>query len=96
MSIRFPESEHEMGFSIENEGPPIADDELSRIWRPFYRTEKSRSKEFGGTGLGLAITQTILALHQSRYGVENTECGVRFYFWLKNAACLIDKMFMAD
>jgi len=85
ISIRFPETENEIGFSIENEGPSMAEEDLSRIWRPFYRTEKSRSKEFGGTGLGLAITQTILALHHSSYGVENTESGVCFYFWLKKA-----------
>ncbi len=88
--ISLTENQSELGFSIENEGPPIAEDELNRIWLPFYRTEKSRSKAFGGTGLGLTISSKILDLHQSHYGVENTECGVRFYFWLQKAAPATD------
>lgn len=83
ITISLVENEQELMFSIENEGPPIADEDLSKIWQPFYRTEKSRSKEFGGTGLGLTITARILDLHQSQYGVENTPNGVRFYFELQ-------------
>lgn len=68
-------------FMIENEGH-IAEENLVRIWRPFYREEKSRSKEYGGTGLGLSITRHIFELHHSAYGVENTDRGVRFHFSL--------------
>lgn len=86
ITISFTERENNLCFRIENEGSPIADDDLSRIWLPFYRTEKSRSKKFGGTGLGLTITARILDLHQSQYGAENTSKGVCFYFWLQKAA----------
>ncbi|MGI5879145.1 MAG: ATP-binding protein [Syntrophomonadaceae bacterium] len=71
---------------MENEGSPVREADLKKIWLPFYRQEKSRSKEYGGTGLGLTIAQNIFNLHHSDYGLENTGRGVRFYFSLKKQA----------
>lgn len=68
---------------IENIGKPIAEEDMPKIWDRFYRTEKSRDRKTGGTGLGLSIVKNILELHESRFGVENTDDGVRFYFTLK-------------
>lgn len=70
-------------FKIENENTFIPYEEIEQIWDPFYRVEKSRSKEFGGSGLGLAIVKQILELHNSSFGVCNTENGVEFYFDLR-------------
>ncbi|MGG4454591.1 ATP-binding protein [Brevibacillus porteri] len=70
-------------FKIENENTHISDEEIERIWDPFYRIEKSRNKEFGGTGLGLTVVMNILDLHHSSYGVNNTQMGVEFYFDLR-------------
>jgi signal transduction histidine kinase len=67
--------------SIENEGSPIDPYQLEKIWDRFYQVDKNqRSKE--GTGLGLAISKNILKLHETDYGVYNTEKGVSFYFYL--------------
>ncbi|MDG0793623.1 ATP-binding protein [Cohnella ginsengisoli] len=68
--------------TIENEGPPIAQADLERIWEQFYRIERSRDRKSGGTGLGLAIVKHILTLHGSDFGVRNTAQGVAFYFTL--------------
>lgn len=68
---------------VENEGDPIAESELSKIWDRFYRTDKSRSKKSGGTGLGLSICKAILEKHGCAFGAENMENGVRFYFTLE-------------
>ncbi|UQZ84696.1 Signal transduction histidine-protein kinase BaeS [Paenibacillus konkukensis] len=68
--------------SVENQGAPIPPELLDRIWDRFYRGEPSRQRSAGGTGLGLAICKNILELHGAPYGVENTECGVMFYFYL--------------
>jgi signal transduction histidine kinase len=67
---------------IENQGEPIPEEEIPRIWEKFYRIEKSRNRNLGGTGLGLAISKNILLLHQSDFGVYNTKDGVCFYFTL--------------
>ncbi|MDO3412244.1 HAMP domain-containing sensor histidine kinase [Saccharibacillus sp. CPCC 101409] len=71
---------------VENDGPPIPENELERIWEQFYRAERSRDRKSGGTGLGLAIVRHILELHGSEYGAANTEKGVAFRFTLREAA----------
>lgn len=68
-----------------NEGEPIPEEELPRIWSQFYRIDKARSRESGGTGIGLAIVRQILELHGSRYGVRNEQGGVAFEFRLPAA-----------
>ncbi|WP_141499697.1 sensor histidine kinase [Paenibacillus luteus] len=70
---------------MENEGPPLAEDDLKRIWEQFYRAERSRDRRSGGTGLGLAIVENILELHGSEFGARNTNRGVSFYFTLEEA-----------
>ncbi|NLT19948.1 MAG: hypothetical protein GXY16_03000 [Syntrophomonadaceae bacterium] len=81
--VELLERDAEIFLYIENEGIHISESDMKKIWLPFYRQEKSRSKEYGGTGLGLTIAQNIFNLHHSDYGVENTDQGVRFYFSLK-------------
>lgn len=63
---------------VENTGIHIAEDDLKRIFTPFYRVDKSRNRNTGGSGLGLYITKTILDHHSIAYRMENTEDGVRF------------------
>ncbi|MGG4344796.1 ATP-binding protein [Paenibacillus lautus] len=70
---------------IENAGKPISNADMGRIWDQFYRAERSRDRKSGGTGLGLAIVKHILVLHESDYGVMNTDRGVAFYFTLNES-----------
>lgn len=66
--------------SVENQGTPISEEDMKKIWNQFYRVEARSSKS--GTGLGLSISKEILELHHASYGVENTKDGVRFFFIL--------------
>jgi signal transduction histidine kinase len=75
----------EWHFSVHNEGEPIPQEELPRIWGQFYRVDKSRTRESGGTGIGLAIVKQILELHGSRYEARNERGGVTFAFTLPAA-----------
>ncbi|CDQ40604.1 MULTISPECIES: sensor histidine kinase [Virgibacillus] len=68
--------------SVENKGAHIAQEHLEKIWDRFYRGDTSRRRSNGGTGLGLAISKNVLELHESQYGVSNTEDGVQFFFYL--------------
>ncbi|PER24242.1 two-component sensor histidine kinase [Bacillus cereus] len=72
--------------SIENKGTHIEEEQLDKIWDRFYRVDAARQRSQGGTGLGLAISKNILELHDAEYGVENTEDGVLFYFYLPKKA----------
>lgn len=78
--VRISESTGTVKFEIENEGANIAQGKLNKVWGRFYRAEGVRDKNTGGTGLGLAISEKILQAHKMRYGVENTNKGVKFYF----------------
>ncbi|APT18655.1 two-component system histidine kinase [Amylolactobacillus amylotrophicus DSM 20534] len=63
---------------VENDGEPIPNDALTKIFERFYRVETSRSVETGGTGLGLAITQSIIELHHGKISVTSDEALTAF------------------
>lgn len=83
ITISIGSEEDRVNIAIENSGEQISKEKIDRIWDRFYRVEESRDKQSGGTGLGLAIIKNILELHDSKYGVKNTEKGVLFYFTLE-------------
>ncbi|MCY6485344.1 HAMP domain-containing sensor histidine kinase [Clostridium aestuarii] len=85
IKIKTESRDNEVYFYIENSGTHIPDEQLDKIWNRFYRVEKSRSKALGGTGLGLAIIKNILEMHESTFGVKNTNLGVQFFFSLCKA-----------
>ena len=64
--------------SVENTGAHIDTSELPRLWEPFYRADKSRSRDTGGSGLGLYIVKTILDNHGFGCRFENTDAGMKF------------------
>jgi signal transduction histidine kinase len=56
---------------VDDEGPGIPEQEISRVFDPFYRLEESRSRETGGVGLGLAIAQSIVQAHSGELILSN-------------------------
>ena len=61
--------------SVTDNGPGIPESELDRVFEPFYRLEKSRSRDTGGTGLGLSIARTIVQAHGGTIAVANQLVG---------------------
>ncbi|WP_253664866.1 sensor histidine kinase [Legionella micdadei] len=57
--------------SIEDKGTGLKDNEIERVFLPFYRGETSRSRETGGAGLGLTIAKEIIQLHQGKITLSN-------------------------
>jgi len=82
IKVTISENEETVKVEIENNGAPIPEESLDKIWDRFYRIDASRSRHTGGTGLGLSIVKNILELHHANYGVYNKENGVVFYFHL--------------
>lgn len=65
----------ELGITVDDDGPGIPENELERVFDPFYRLETSRSMETGGHGLGLSIARTIARAHGGDIILENRERG---------------------
>lgn len=65
---------------IENECTPIPDNEIHRLFEPFYRPGFSRSRESGGNGLGLYIVDTLLTSMDISYSFVPMKSppGMRF------------------
>ncbi len=64
--------------TVHNTGVHIKDEDLEQLFIPFFRVDKSRSRNTGGSGLGLYIVKTIFDHHRISYKLENTENGVKF------------------
>ncbi len=68
---------------VADRGPGIPDEELERIFEPFYRGERSRNSQVRGTGLGLSLVKETAERHGGRVTVVNRpEGGATFTLWL--------------
>ena len=56
---------------IADTGIGIPQEELSHIFEPFYRIDKSRAKDTGGYGLGLSLCKTIMEAHDGKIEVQS-------------------------
>jgi len=79
--------DNEIEFFVQDFGPGIASEHISRIFERFYRVDKARSREAGGTGLGLAIVKHIVQAHGGRVRAESElGSGTTFLFTLPTSA----------
>jgi signal transduction histidine kinase len=63
---------------VEDNGPGIPADQITKMFEPFARAESSRSRQSGGTGLGLTIARAIAQAHGGALTLENRpEGGLR-------------------
>jgi signal transduction histidine kinase len=61
--------------TIDDDGPGIPEQELIRVFQPFYRVEGSRNRETGGIGLGLAIALSVIQAHGGQLTLSNRPQG---------------------
>jgi len=76
--VRIDQSPKHFNIVVEDEGPGIPEDELERVFEPFFRLDISRNRETGGTGLGLAVVRSIVRGHSGDVSLSNRpEGGLR-------------------
>jgi two-component system, OmpR family, sensor histidine kinase ArlS len=73
--------------TVEDKGYGIPEEELAKIFQPFYRVDEARST--GGFGLGLSLAERIIKLHKGTIKVESEQGqGTRFFLQLPAARSL--------
>ncbi len=65
----------QIAITIDDNGPGIPENELERVFAPFYRVESSRNRETGGTGLGLAVARSVMRAHGGDISLSNRPGG---------------------
>ena len=83
IDIRMELKDTAVKVSVFNTGDPIPEEDLEKVWIKFYKVDKARTREYGGSGIGLSIVKAIMDAHKGKYGVENRENGVCFWFELE-------------
>ena len=68
--------------TVFNTGTPIPEEDVAHIWDKFYKVDKAHTREYGGNGIGLSIVKAIMESFHQKYGVNNYDNGVEFWFEL--------------
>lgn len=71
VEISLREKPGEVIISIQDFGSGIPEQDLPYIFEPFYRVDKSRSKETGGYGLGMSLAKTIMDAHNGEIQISS-------------------------
>ena len=82
ISISIGESEDAdaVRVTVYNSGKHIPEEDLDKLWQKFYKVDKARTRAYGGSGIGLSIVKAVMDAHHRKYGAENCEGGVKFWF----------------
>ena len=67
--------ENHVYLSVEDTGAGIPEELKERVFEPFFRVDKSRSRELGGVGLGLALVREIVRVHDGSITVKSNPSG---------------------
>ena len=68
-------NEKHVYLSVEDTGNGIPEELRERVFEPFFRVDKSRSRELGGVGLGLALVREIVRVHDGSITVRSNPSG---------------------
>ena len=69
------QEENHVHLSVEDTGSGIPEELKERVFEPFFRVDKSRSRVLGGVGLGLALVREIVRVHDGSITVRSNPSG---------------------
>lgn len=82
--IEVSETNDQVYFELSNYGTTINEQEIDKIWLPFYRLEQEDTTRIKskGSGIGLYLVSEILKAHNAEFGIVNIKNGVKASFKL--------------
>jgi len=82
--IEVSEKDGKAYFELTNYGSSINQDEIEKIWLPFYRidVDDANPLKTKGSGIGLYLVSEILKAHHAEFGIKNVRNGVKAYFYI--------------
>ena len=75
VTVTADRKEKHVYLSVEDTGAGIPEELKERVFEPFFRVDKSRSRELGGVGLGLALVREIVRVHDGSIMVKSNPSG---------------------
>ena len=75
VTVTADRKEKHVYLSVEDTGTGIPEELKERVFEPFFRVDKSRSRELGGVGLGLALVREIVRVHDGSITVRSNPSG---------------------
>lgn len=82
IEVRIRRIEDRAHITVFNSGKPIPEEDIPKLWDKFYKVDKAHTREYGGNGIGLSIVKAIMESFHQKYGVQNFDNGVEFWFEL--------------
>ena len=75
VTVSCNEQDKHIHIIVADTGSGIPKEMRDRVFEPFFRVDKSRSRELGGVGLGLALVNEIVRVHDGRISVRDNSSG---------------------
>ncbi len=83
VEVSTSKSGNEIVVRVSDDGPGILEGDAGNIFEPFFRVDRSRSKNTGGYGIGLSISKRIMDAHKGSIAIEpNPGRGTSFLLML--------------
>ena len=75
VSVEAYQREKQVYLSVKDTGNGIPEELKERVFEPFFRVDKSRSRELGGVGLGLTLVNEIVRVHDGSIAIRPNPSG---------------------
>lgn len=82
IEVKISRQDERAKVTVFNTGMPIPQEDIGHIWDKFYKVDKAHTREYGGNGIGLSIVKAVMESFHQKYGVNNYDNGVEFWFEL--------------
>lgn len=73
VNVTISEENEKSVIRVQDNGKGISKEEQKKIFEPFYRVDKSRSRSLGGYGIGLAMVSEIMVIHGGAIELEKSD-----------------------